>query len=78
MKGFDCFFNREGHNAPPRFVRYVGIDGKTILSAGTDSTMRILSSAAGHHPASLGRASFNKNLSKKKSNNCLHLCDLFF
>lgn len=57
---------REGHSASPLFIRYHGAKGDSILSAGEDSSMRIFSTISETLNASLGRASYNRNASRKK------------
>lgn len=59
---------REGHNAPPLCIRYHGVKGQTILSSGEDSTLRSFSTISETFNKSLGKASYNKKASKKKSN----------
>lgn len=56
---------RSGHSAPPNRVRHYGNNGKNILSAGQDSTLRSFSAVHDKHNKSLGRASFDKKESKK-------------
>ncbi|XP_012252233.2 WD repeat-containing protein 36 [Athalia rosae] len=58
---------REGHMEPPTFIRFHGSDGNNILSAGGDSSLRIFSTLTETFNKSLGRASFNRKASKKKS-----------
>ncbi|XP_063975994.1 WD repeat-containing protein 36 [Diachasmimorpha longicaudata] len=60
---------REGHSEPPTFVRFYGLDGHNILSAGGDSSLRIFSTITETFNKSLGRASFNRKASKKKGRN---------
>lgn len=57
---------REGHAAPPCKIRFYGALGQNILSAGQDSSMRIFSTVTDLLNKSLGHASFNRKLSKKK------------
>ncbi|PSN35551.1 WD repeat-containing protein 36 [Blattella germanica] len=57
---------REGHGAPPTFVRFHGSNGHNLLSAGSDSSLRIFSTLTETFNKSLGKASFNRALSKKK------------
>ena len=57
---------REGHSEPPRLVRFYGIDGNNILTAGGDSSLRIFSTITETFNKSLGKASFNRKASKKK------------
>lgn len=58
---------REGHAEPPTFIRFHGSDGHNVLSAGGDSSLRIFSTITETFNKSLGRASFNRKASKKKS-----------
>lgn len=58
---------REGHNAPPLCIRYHGSNGQTILSSGEDSSLRAFSIISESLNKSLGKASYNKKASKKKS-----------
>lgn len=57
---------REGHGAPPTYIRYHGSTGKTILSAGEDSSLRIFSTVTETSNRSLGKASYNRKASKKQ------------
>jgi U3 small nucleolar RNA-associated protein 21 len=58
---------REGHSASPTCIRYHGAKGDAILSAGEDSSMRIFSTISETLNFSLGRASYNREASKKLS-----------
>lgn len=58
---------RSGHSAPPNKLRHYGTNGKSILSAGQDSTMRSFSTVHDSQNKSFGRASFNKAITKKKT-----------
>lgn len=58
---------REGHAAPPLCVRYHGADGGSILSSGEDGSLRVFSTVTETLNRSLGRASYNRKASKKKS-----------
>lgn len=57
---------REGHSAPPSYVRFHGSNGHNLLSAGGDSSLRIFSTITETFNKSLGQASYNRKLSKKK------------
>lgn len=57
---------REGHSAPPSCIRFHGSNGHNLLSAGGDSTLRIFSTVTETFNKSLGQASYNRKLSKKK------------
>lgn len=57
---------REGHTAPPSCIRFHGSNGHNILSAGGDSSLRIFSTKTETFNKSLGRASYNRKISKSK------------
>ncbi|CAH0553974.1 unnamed protein product [Brassicogethes aeneus] len=57
---------REGHSAPPSFVRFHGSNGHNILSAASDSTLRIFNTQTEQFNKSLGKASYNRKISKKR------------
>ncbi|KAG8197503.1 hypothetical protein JTE90_007241 [Oedothorax gibbosus] len=57
---------REGHSHPPTKVRFYGNNGKNILSAGRDSTLRSFSTEADNLNKSLGQASYNRKAAKRK------------
>ncbi|XP_003704996.2 WD repeat-containing protein 36 [Megachile rotundata] len=57
---------REAHSEPPTAIRFYGNEGRTILTAGSDSSLRIFSIISEKFNHSLGRASFNRKASKKK------------
>ncbi|KAH9497868.1 WD repeat-containing protein 36, variant 4 [Dermatophagoides farinae] len=59
-------FQREGHRAPPTRIRFYGDKGKFILSAGLDSTLRSFSIYSERLNRSLGLASANRKLAKKR------------
>lgn len=59
---------REGHSASPLCIRYHGSKGDSILSSGEDSSLRIFSTISETLNVSLGRASYNRKVSKKTSN----------
>uniref|UniRef100_A0A8C5UH37 WD repeat domain 36 n=1 Tax=Malurus cyaneus samueli TaxID=2593467 RepID=A0A8C5UH37_9PASS len=58
--------NRMGHSAPPTKIRYHGLNGEQILSAGQDGTLQSFSTVHEKFNKSLGRGSINKKKSKKK------------
>lgn len=58
---------REGHAAPPLCVRYHGADGQSIVSAGEDASLRVFNTVTETLNRSMGRASYNRKASKKKS-----------
>ncbi|CAD6214634.1 GSCOCG00004153001-RA-CDS [Cotesia congregata] len=60
---------REGHSEPPTQVRFYGDDGRNIITAGGDSSIRIFSTVTEIFNKSLGKASFNRKSSKKKKRN---------
>lgn len=57
---------REGHGAPPTYIRFHGSNGKSILTAGGDSSLRVFNTISETANQSFGRAYFNKKLAKKK------------
>ncbi|XP_063221532.1 WD repeat-containing protein 36 [Bacillus rossius redtenbacheri] len=57
---------REGHSAPPAFIRFHGSNGHNLLSAGADSTLRIFNTVNETFNKSLGKASYNRKITKKK------------
>lgn len=59
---------REGHFKPPVSIRFHGGNGTHILSAGNDSSLRIYNTVTEIANKSLGRASYNRKLSKKRGN----------
>lgn len=58
---------RDGHSAPPLFARFHGSLGDNILSAGEDSSLRLFSTVTDILNKDLGRASYNRKVSKKKN-----------
>lgn len=58
---------REGHSAPPQMIRYHGANGHNILSAGSDSSLRIFNTQTERFNKSLGRASYNRKASKRRN-----------
>ncbi|XP_054268854.1 WD repeat-containing protein 36 [Macrosteles quadrilineatus] len=57
---------REGHAAPPSYIRFHGNNGQSILSAGGDSSLRVFNTISETANKSLGKGSFNRKLAKKK------------
>lgn len=57
---------REGHSAPPSSIRFHGSNGFNILSAGNDSSLRIFNTQTEQFNKSLGTASYNRKISKKR------------
>lgn len=57
---------REGHSAPPSFIRFHGGNGHNILSSAGDSTVRIFNTQTEQFNKSLGKASYNRKISKKR------------
>lgn len=58
---------RDGHAAPPLCIRYHGASGQSILSAGEDSSLRVFSTVSETLNKSMGKASYNRKASKKRS-----------
>ncbi|XP_004530020.1 WD repeat-containing protein 36 [Ceratitis capitata] len=58
---------REGHTGPPLCIRYHGNSGTMILSAGEDSALRVFSTVTESFNRSMGKASYNRRVSKKKN-----------
>ncbi|CAD5111627.1 DgyrCDS920 [Dimorphilus gyrociliatus] len=56
--------SRAGHSSPPTNIRFY--DDVSILSAGEDSTLRSFSIRHESENKSLGRATYNKSVSKRK------------
>ncbi|XP_060525873.1 WD repeat-containing protein 36 [Cylas formicarius] len=57
---------REGHAASPSYIRFHGANGHNILSAAADSTLRIFNTQTEQFNKSLGKASYNRKVSKKR------------
>ncbi|KAK9881958.1 hypothetical protein WA026_018150 [Henosepilachna vigintioctopunctata] len=57
---------REGHSSAPSFIRFHGSNGHNILSAASDSSLRIFNTRTEQFNKSLGRASYNRKASKKR------------
>ncbi|XP_066252400.1 WD repeat-containing protein 36 [Euwallacea similis] len=57
---------REGHSASPNYIRFHGANGHNILSAASDSTLRIFNTQTEQFNKSLGKASYNRKVSKKR------------
>ncbi|XP_047099467.1 WD repeat-containing protein 36 [Schistocerca piceifrons] len=58
---------REGHSGTPNCVRFHGtVDSRNLVTAGSDSTLRIFSTINETFNKSLGRASYNRKASKKR------------
>ncbi|KAK5650664.1 hypothetical protein RI129_001693 [Pyrocoelia pectoralis] len=57
---------REGHSAPPSFIRFHGSNGHNILSAASDSTLRIFNTQTEQFNKSLGKASYNRKATKRR------------
>lgn len=56
---------RHGHSLPPTRIRFHGVNGENILSAGLDSCLMSFSTDHDRKNKSLGRASFNKIETRK-------------
>ncbi|XP_054162856.1 WD repeat-containing protein 36-like [Oppia nitens] len=61
-------YQREGHRRGPTKIRFHGFKGQYVLSAGLDSTLRAFSIFSERLNRSLGVASHNRKLSKKRGN----------
>lgn len=59
---------REGHFKPPVSIRFHGGNGDNILSAGSDSSLRVFNTVTEIANRSFGRASYNRKISKKRGN----------
>ncbi|ERL92025.1 WD repeat-containing protein 36 isoform X1 [Dendroctonus ponderosae] len=57
---------REGHSASPNHIRFHGANGSNILSAASDSSLRIFNTRSEQFNKSLGKASYNRKSSKKR------------
>lgn len=57
---------REGHSAPPTHIRFHGSNGRNILSSGEDSSLRIFNTLNEQMNKSMGKASYNRKISKKR------------
>lgn len=57
---------REGHAEPPLCIRFHGSGGRHILTSGEDSSLRVFNTVSETLNRSLGRATFNKKVVKKK------------
>lgn len=55
-----------GHCAPPSYIRFHGSNGHNILSCAPDSTLRIFNTQTEQFNKSLGKASYNRKISKKR------------
>ncbi|KAJ8961645.1 hypothetical protein NQ314_005897 [Rhamnusium bicolor] len=54
------------HSAAPSFIRFHGANGHNILSCASDSTLRIFNTQTEQFNKSLGKASYNRKVSKKR------------
>lgn len=52
--------SRSGHHAPPAHVRFYGDDGKTILSAGRDKSLRMICTIRDEQNIELSQGSLEK------------------
>ncbi|RZC37447.1 WD repeat-containing protein 36, partial [Asbolus verrucosus] len=57
---------REGHSAPPSFIRFHGANGHNLLSTAPDSTLRIFNTKTEQFNKSLGKASYNRKATKRR------------
>ncbi|KAG0149368.1 hypothetical protein CROQUDRAFT_39845 [Cronartium quercuum f. sp. fusiforme G11] len=55
---------RSGHQKPPQLIRYYGDDGKTIISAGKDGTLRVTSVVRDSRSFELSQGSLTKKASQ--------------
>lgn len=55
-----------GHSSSPICVRFHGLNGHNILSAGADSSLRIFNTQTEQFNKSLGKASYNRKVSKRR------------
>ncbi|XP_018334010.1 WD repeat-containing protein 36 [Agrilus planipennis] len=60
---------REGHSSASTCIRFHGSNGHNILSAGNDSSLRIFNTQTEQFNKSLGVASYNRKVSKKRKKN---------
>lgn len=56
---------REGHSAPPLFIRFYDQKGHHILSSGPDGTLKSFSTLSQRLDRNFGCATFNRKLAKK-------------
>jgi len=56
--------HRSGHQRPPHLIRYYGSNGKTILSAGRDKTLRAISVVRDARSFELSQGSLSKQASQ--------------
>ncbi|CAG5046600.1 unnamed protein product [Parnassius apollo] len=57
---------REGHSLPPNLVRHCEPTGENLLAAGRDSSLHIMNTVTETFNKSMGKASYNRKISKKK------------
>ncbi|XP_017765765.1 PREDICTED: WD repeat-containing protein 36 isoform X2 [Eufriesea mexicana] len=57
---------REAHSEPPTIIRFYGNEGDNILTAGSDSSLRIFSTVTEILNKSFGKATFNRRAAKKR------------
>ncbi|KAG5882141.1 hypothetical protein JTB14_005970 [Gonioctena quinquepunctata] len=57
---------REGHSTAPSYIRFHGANGHNILTCADDSTLRIFNTKTEQFNKSLGKASYNRKISKKR------------
>lgn len=65
-KLFYIYYIFLGHSAAPSFIRFHGANGHNILSSAWDSTLRIFNTQTEQFNKSLGKASYNRKISKKR------------
>lgn len=56
-----------GHSATPTYIRFHGANGQNIVSAAGDSTLRIFNTKTEQFNKSMGKASYNRKISKKRN-----------
>lgn len=58
---------REAHSEPPTLIRFYGNEGDKILTAGSDSSLRVFSTITEILNKSFGKATFNRKGAKKRA-----------
>ena len=61
------FRSRSGHHAPPTFIRYYDVEGKYLLSAGSDKSLRLFCTYRDEQNVELSQGSVER---KAKMQNC--------
>lgn len=65
-----CLLYREGHSKPPNMVQHCEPTGENLLSAGSDSSLHIMNTVTETFNKNMGKASYCRKISKKKSKFC--------